>query len=136
MKRALLAIAILAAGLASPISAHHSTAMFDNQKLVILRGTIKSFSYLNPHSWISIVAAPEGTTAAKRWDVELVSPVVLERMGITRETFRPGDKVVMGIRPLRDDRPGGAFVLAVTANGTPYGAKPAEVGVDPKRLRL
>ncbi|MEO6339511.1 MAG: DUF6152 family protein, partial [Caulobacteraceae bacterium] len=41
--------------------AHHSFAMFDNTKEVTLVGTVKSFQWTNPHSWLQVVVAgPDG----------------------------------------------------------------------------
>ena len=37
---------------AAPAFAHHSFAMFDNQKNVTLDGTVKEFQWTNPHAWI------------------------------------------------------------------------------------
>jgi hypothetical protein len=34
----------------SPVSAHHSGAMFDRTKVVKLEGTIVKYDYTNPHS--------------------------------------------------------------------------------------
>jgi hypothetical protein len=127
------AAALLVAGSAS---AHHSAAMFDSSKLVVLRGTVTSFSYLNPHSWISVQAAPEGSSeAAKRWDVEATSPSSLARIGVEKDTLKPGEKLTIAIRPLRDGRPGGSMVLFVTADGKRYGADPAAVGLDVAKLK-
>lgn len=137
MKRyACLSLALAAVALAAPATAHHSAAMFDSSKLVVLRGEVVSFSYLNPHSWISLKGAPEGSTeAAKRWDVEATSPSSLARIGVQKDTLKPGEKVTMAIRPLRDGRPAGSMVLFVTADGKRYGADPQAVGLDLAKLK-
>jgi hypothetical protein len=127
---------IAAAALAAPAAAHHSAAMFDSSKLVVLRGSIISFSYLNPHSWISVQGAPEGTAeAAKRWDVEATSPSSLARIGVQKETLKPGENVTIAIRPLRDGRAGGSMVFFVTPDGKSYGADPKAVGLDVAKLK-
>jgi len=121
--------------LAAPASAHHSAAMFDASKLVVLRGTVISFSYLNPHSWISVQGAPEGSTEAKRWDVEATSPSALSRIGVEKETLKPGEKITIAIRPLRDGRAAGSMVFFVTPDGKSYGADPKAVGLDLAKLK-
>jgi hypothetical protein len=114
---------------ATVAGAHHSYAMFDGDKVVVVRGTLLSFQYINPHSWISVVV-PAGTGIAEgRWDIETTSPASLSRMGINGDIVKPGDKVVVAIRPLRDGRRGGAFVLLVDAHGKLYGAKPEELNL-------
>src|SRR3569623_295186 len=40
---------------AAPAFAHHSFAMFDNQKNVTLEGTVKGIQWTTPHSWIQLV---------------------------------------------------------------------------------
>jgi hypothetical protein len=105
--------------------------MFDQSKLVILKGTVKSFSYVNPHSWISIEGAPAKSKAAPlRWDIEAVAPGALARIGILGDTLKPGDKVTAAIRPLRDGRHAGSLVFITAPDGKSYGAKPSELGVD------
>jgi hypothetical protein len=129
--RLLLAGALLS----TPASAHHSAAMFDASKLVVLRGTVVSFSYLNPHSWISVQAAPEGSAEVKRWDVEATSPTALARIGVTKETLKPGEKLTIAIRPLRDGRAAGSMVFFVLPDGKSYGADPGALGLDIAKLR-
>mgnify|MGYP003338284564 CR=1 FL=1 len=38
----------------APASAHHSFAMFDAEKSIELKGTVKEFQYTNPHSWLLV----------------------------------------------------------------------------------
>ena len=40
---------------AIPAFAHHSFAMFDTEKKMVLDGTIKEFQWTNPHSWIQMM---------------------------------------------------------------------------------
>ena len=67
--------------------AHHSFAMFDGNRVVVLHGTMLSFSYINPHSWISIVVPPGTDTPEGRWDIEATSPAMLARDGIRSDTI-------------------------------------------------
>ena len=129
---ALAAVAALTAGGAW---AHHSYAMFDNTKLVVLKGTLLSFSYENPHAWISVTGASDDKTAPVRWDVEATSPLALARQGIKAETLTPGDKVTVALRPLRDGRLGGSLVFVITPDGIAHGAKPADLGLDVAKLK-
>jgi hypothetical protein len=135
MKRALLAL-VAAGGLASgPASAHHSYAMFDNTKLVVLHGTVLAFSYVNPHSWISVTGSPDDKTPAMRWDVEATSPLSLANQGIKADSIKPGDKLTVALRPLRDGRYGGSMVFIVTPDGVLHGANPANLGYDVAKLK-
>ena len=42
-----------------PAGAHHSTAAFDNSRVIKIEGTIKQFRWINPHASIKI----DGVTA-------------------------------------------------------------------------
>ena len=117
----LLAAAILPV---SHANGHHSAAMFDQSALLILKGVLQSFSYVNPHSWISIEASPAGTAEVSRWDIEATSPSTLASIGLTAEAVHAGDRVTVGIRPLRDGRHGGSMVFVIGPDGKSYGAKP------------
>lgn len=129
--------AALAAGamIAGPALAHHSYAMFDNTRLVVLKGTLLSFTYVNPHSFISVVGSPDEASAPVRWDVEATSPSALAAVGIKADTLKPGEKLTVALRPLRDGRLGGSMVFVITPDGVAHGANPANLGLDAGKLR-
>lgn len=132
LRPTLLAAAMLAV---LPASAHHSAAMFDQSALLILKGALLSFSYMNPHSWISIEGSPAGTAEASRWDVEATSPSTLASIGLTAEVLKAGDRVTVAIRPLRDGRHGGSMVFLIGPDGNSYGAKPEALGLKAEDLK-
>lgn len=129
-----LAAAVIGAWL--PVSrAHHSAAMFDHDRTVVIKGVVKSVQYINPHVWISVVGSPDGAGAPEQWDIEATSPATLVMVGIQKDTLKPADKVAIAMHPLRDGRRGGSFVLVATADGKTYGAKVSEVDVKPEQLK-
>jgi hypothetical protein len=100
--------------------AHHSAAMFDDSKEVILTGTVTKFDFLNPHSWLFIEAVNEdGSTTA--WGFETAAPSRLQRVGVGPQFWKPGDVVTIKTHPLRDGRPAGDLVGSIHADGTEYG---------------
>ncbi len=109
--RAVLSLSIVAASLAGsvPASAHHSFAMFDQAKVRTLKGTVKEFRWVNPHVSLFVLADGVGGGAAEVWSVELTSPGNLTRLGWNRRSFKPGDKVLVDVNPLRDGQHGGGF---------------------------
>ncbi len=115
--------------------AHHSFAMFDATKVTVIKGTILSWTYMNPHSWLSVVGVADGAESPKRWDVEATSPSSLARIGVLKGTLNPGDKVVVGIHPLRDNSAGGSWVFVVTTDGKVYGAQPSAFGLNLATLK-
>ncbi len=111
---ALLAGAILLGGASA--SAHHSFAMFDQNKQVSIAGTVKTFQWTNPHAFIEL-EAPDG----KVWSVELNSPNNLVRQGWKRTALKPGDKVTVVLNPLRSGQAGGLFDAVTLPNGQVLG---------------
>jgi len=101
----------------------------------VLHGTLLSFTYLSPHSWISVEVPPGTGVPDGRWDVEGHSPEGLTAMGISRDSFKRGDKLTIGIRPLKDNRRGGSLVFLVDASGKVYGAKPEDLGLKSAELK-
>jgi len=134
MSRSIFSLLSLAVLLLNPAGAHHSYAMFDAKTVTVLRGTVVSFSYLNPHSWISVLGTISDATSPVRWDIQATAPSYLARIGISPETLKPEDKVTVAFHPLRDGRHGGSLVLLVTPDGVVHGAKPADVGLDASSL--
>ena len=100
-----------AAAIAAPAVAHHSGAMFDRTHTITIDGTFMSQEYTNPHVWISVMGKPTGTKVkASRWDIETVSVQNLTKIGINKETLKPGDKLkVKNPLPTLATRPPGLF---------------------------
>jgi hypothetical protein len=115
LKRFISAIAVL--GAVSQADAHHSTAMFDAAKEVVLIGTIKQFQYTNPHSWIQIIVPGSGGPDVE-WSIETSAPIVLLRAGIRPTALQPGEKVTVRAHPLKDGAPGGSLIDVKKADGT------------------
>lgn len=110
-----LAVAAGTAMIGAPASAHHSFAMFDKERPIRIAGHIKEFQWVNPHSWIQIMAPYRGKVA--EWSIEGRSPNVLARRGWNRATLKPGDRVTLTIYPLKNGNPGGAIVEVRFADG-------------------
>lgn len=110
-RRAAIALAAgLAIGLAPSAGApHHSFAMYDQARIVTLKGTVKSFEWTNPHSLVQLLVPVPGSDP-ELWSLELpTSPGNLVRIGWSRHSLNPGDKVAIDINPLRDGRHGGSL---------------------------
>jgi len=112
--RAVVAAAtVLAAGAAV---AHHSFAMFDRDKEVVLAGTVREFQWTNPHAFIE-VDVPDAQGKVEKWSVEMNSPNNLTRQGWKSTLLKPGDKVTVTLSPLRDGKKGGLFVAVTLPDG-------------------
>lgn len=111
--------ALIVGTLATSAQAHHSFAMFDLTKSTTLKGTVKTFEWTNPHSWLWLtVTTNDGKSEV--WGVETGSPTMLLRRGLQRTTFKPGEKVAVEIHPNRDGSTGGSFMKATFPDGRSY----------------
>jgi hypothetical protein len=118
-----LLLSIPATGLlavAARAPAHHSAAMFDDQKIVELSGTVKALQWTNPHIWLQVVVDANGT--ATEWSLEGGSPNSLSRQGWRSTTFKAGDVIAVRLNPMKDGAPGGRFIGArFAADGNTIG---------------
>lgn len=106
--------------MALPAAAHHSFAMFDNNKAETLVGTVKEFQWTNPHCFIQLLV-PMGNSTAE-WSVEMGSTAALYRLGWRPNAIEPGARITVVIHPMRDGAAGGSFVSAVAPDGRTIGA--------------
>ena len=117
--------AMVAAGAARSVAAHHSPVMFDMTKSVTIEGTVVEFSWTNPHSSIQLDVAGAGG-AVERWGVEMGSPNSMVRAGWKSTILKPGDRVSVTVRPLKSGERGGMFVSIKLADGRVLGGRAAE----------
>ena len=121
------AAAVLLLGMCAwPTAAHHSTAVFDNARVVRIEGTITQFRWINPHASIKLEGTAEGWPDGL-WTVEMTAPNVLINQGWKRTSIKNGDAVVMFVNPLReaftldDGSQGGLYVGIILADGSTLG---------------
>jgi len=80
----------------SPVWAHHAfTAEFDAKRPVKFENAVVTkVQLINPHSWIYVdVKKPDGTV--ENWAIEAGSPNILLRRGITKDTLKVGQKLMV-----------------------------------------
>jgi hypothetical protein len=98
---------LLALGAAGTASAHHSFgAEFDQAQPVKLEGTVVVFEWVNPHSWIHLMA-PDAKQGGKvvEWKVEGGAPSALLRRGWNRNSLPKGTKIIVTAYRARDGQP-------------------------------
>jgi hypothetical protein len=105
MKRTLFALALVAGAMvvsSGRAYAHHSfAATYFEDKTQKIEGNLVQFLYRNPHSFVH-VEAPDEKGTMQRWAVEWGAGGQLGRQGVTRETLKPGDHVVIVGNPGRN----------------------------------
>ena len=100
--KALLAVAagLMLTGLSA--YAHHSfTATYDENKTIEIKGTLVQFMFRNPHAWVHVMA-PDDNGEMQRWGVEWGGAGALTGQGVTRDSLKPGDEVVITGNPGRN----------------------------------
>ncbi len=127
MKTKLLVLIGAALMLAGPAFAHHSFAMFDYSREVTIVGEVKELRWRNPHIHI-LVNVPDGKDGMAEWDVEGGTPGTLRRTGWSKDILKPGDKVSIVIRPLKNGAKGGNLIKANRGDGTLIGTAGAGGG--------
>jgi len=104
------AAAMVALCAMTSVRAHHSAAMFDDSKVVELKGVVKELQWTNPHVWLQVSVDEKG--AKKEWSIEAGSPNTLSRTGWRSTSFKPGDQVTVRINPMKDGSAAGNFIGA------------------------
>ena len=109
----------LALGIASPVLAHHSHAMFDHTKDVTLTGKVTVFEFVNPHASLYVDVKNDKGETVNYWFEMSNVPNMITR-GIGKTTLKYGDTVTVKFHPLKDGRPGGNYVSITTDQGKFY----------------
>ena len=104
MKRKMLVLVFAAATiLGIRAYAHHSfAATYFEDKKVTVEGDLVQFLYRNPHSFVHVEGKDPSTGETVRWAVEWGAGGQLGRQGVTRETLKPGDHVIVVGNPGRN----------------------------------
>jgi len=93
-----IAVAVLAGTAAY---AHHSYgATYDTTKEIKLQGKLVQFVFRNPHAFVH-VEVPDQNGVVQRWAVEWSGTTQLGAAGVTRETLKVGDQIIVVGRPSR-----------------------------------
>ena len=123
MKSRLLNVLAMATLLAISAQAHHSFTMFDTTKMVTMTGTVTSFEWTNPHSYIEI-DVPDESGVVKHWSIEMGSPSILQQSGWKFSSLKKGDKTTLVINPLKTGLAGGFLNTATLPDGKVLGNGP------------
>lgn len=90
-------------------AAHHSMAMFDQDHLIELAGTVEEFGFTSPHTLILLQVKGKDARPVT-WRLEGNSPNSLAWDGWSSKALKPGDQVRIIVEPLRSGAPGGRWI--------------------------
>ena len=124
-----VAAVALAAAIATPVFAHHSFAMFDQDRTMMLKGSVKELEWNNPHVWLRVIVQDQATGKVLQYGVEMGSVARSTYDGWKPDTVKPGDAITISIHPLKDGARGGMYLSAELANGRKLGRTGPAVGL-------
>ncbi len=76
--------------------AHHSfSSIYDSSKNVVLEAVVTEFQFVHPHPFLLV------SVAGASWRAEMDNRFELVDIGMTAETFKAGDRVVVSGSPGR-----------------------------------
>jgi hypothetical protein len=112
-----IAVVLMSLSLVGTTHAHHGiAAWYDMTKSATLKGTVTSFEWTNPHSYIHIDVENQAGVV-ENWSAEMGNVGMLSRYGWRRDTLKQGDQVTLIGNPARDDKHLMRLDKAVLANG-------------------
>lgn len=118
MKLRILAIVAAAVCLcAGSVMAHHSNSAYQVDKVVEVKGTVKSWKWTNPHTWLTLTVQSENGGTVD-WDLEGRAPGVLGRIGWDKLVLKAGEKVTVHMSPAKDGSKVGIIARVTKADGT------------------
>jgi thiamine monophosphate kinase len=87
---------------AAGAQAHHSfTATYDENATIRIEGELVQFMFRNPHAWVHVMA-PDENGDMQRWGVEWGGAGQLAGQGVSRDSLKPGDHVIIEGNPGRN----------------------------------
>jgi hypothetical protein len=112
-----IAIALTTFLLSMSALGHHSDAALDTETTVTIDGTISEFNWRNPHVYFTVATQDEAGNPVE-WTVQMASSITVSRMGWSRDSLTPGDRVTVSTYPARDGRPYGLLAAIEKDDGT------------------
>jgi len=108
-------IAVVTAAVVMPVEAHHSFAMYDMSKTVVVTGVVDGIDPAPNHLSINFAIMNEERTNVIRdeagepiiWSVEMAGSAAMARQGVTVNAWPRRTVFSVALHPLRNGEPGG-----------------------------
>ena len=123
MRRGLVIVFAIAVGLLTsvPLTAHHTASTLYTEKIVTVKGVVKSWLWSNPHCLLTFdVTGEDGKVVL--WRAETQAPNTAYTEGYRANSFKPGDEVTVTMRAAISGGPFGLLAQVVLADGTKFGS--------------
>jgi len=122
VKSRLVVLILLAVGAfvaSQTVFAHHSSAGYDMEHPINMKGVVTNIEWTNPHVFIFLDVKDESGNVAE-WRVEGNSPNMLVRTGWKREMIKAGDQLTVNGAPERNGSKVLRLITLTLANGQKY----------------
>ena len=117
LREALFCAALFVAGssaFARPLL-HHGTSQYDMNKEIKLTGTVKEWTFGNPHTWLWLTVVTGN--AAEEWSVESAPPNYLSGQGWSASTLKHGERLTIAVSPKKGESRSGILLEVTRSNG-------------------
>jgi hypothetical protein len=95
-------LVVLVAASGPLVSGHHSfAAHYFEEQSVTVQGKLDDFEYRSPHAWVHM-SVTDDRGSVQRYSAEWANPNRLSRDGITKDTLKAGDHVIVTGSPGRN----------------------------------
>ena len=102
-----------------PFFAHHSSAAYDMEHPVNMKGVVTNMEWGNPHVFIYMdMKADNGSV--EQWRVEGNSPNMLVRAGLKKEMIKNGDELLVNGAPAKNGSKVMRLITLTLANGQKF----------------
>jgi hypothetical protein len=121
-----LSLALFAA---VPAAAHHSfAAVYQSEETMRIEGKVVQFLFRNPHSVLHVLV-PDDSGGNTRWAIEWQGASQLGASGMSAQSLRPGDPVIVTGNPGRVAAEHRMLLVTIerTTDGFGWGTRPGEV---------
>jgi hypothetical protein len=99
MKSHLLTLTVALGITVTALQAHHSIAgAYDTRREVKIEGIVAEFRFVNPHPFLAVEVKTAGG-GAEQWKLEMDNRGELADVGMTKDTFKPGDRILVSGNP-------------------------------------
>ena len=98
MTRSLLALAAAIGLSGTAAGAHHSLSDYDSTRETTVDGSVAQYQFVNPHPYL-VLDVKDRNGAAQQWKLEMDNRYELSDIGVTKDTFTVGDRIVVSGSP-------------------------------------
>ena len=118
MKNILLIFLLAIFAIPAALVAHHGSAIYDNGKAVVVKGTVTEWIWSNPHCLLEFdVKDDKGVSV--HWVAEVSNPPDMIARGWSRKMFKAGDDVTITMIVAKNGEPIGR-IARITVNGKTF----------------